>query len=500
MEKELIFTRVEQLTGNLKPTGSASAEDLRALQRTLAESFADDPTFQVFGDRLHHEGAHQMEAASGPAGRFSHLEDLLERRIVTEEAGAPPLVFRRETEFHNNLLGHSVPVWGSGMAPTRSLGPFVDDLGLHVWFDIYQPTKTVHVYRKGASAPSLLIPIWGAVSEKKTYKIEPGSVWIASDLIAADPALKDYYTGLKVSGGTLELSQKAEVTDGKIFIKLGTNSTLQLQLDQNKVGAASKTAGFDASKAKVKLPEFLALKFNAGIGQLSAADASCKVFGCGAEFTFSPSSPVWLGPLGQILIPYSVKTTSRQPDTFEIFSSNSKLCRYKGKAKLKTGSGWLLPAAKVNPSQLGAAAGTGALAIAVVKGITADWKGLKGGLTKLIQPGIIVEPGMVTVLDFFAANTQGKQRWVLWKNAPAEHHSEITLSFGKAFPFIYISASKGSESVLFFCKHRASLDRPVDANGTPFKIESTIALASIVQTGNSSELCSSTTTFCLTAI
>ncbi len=485
MEKELIFTRVEQLTGNLKPTGRASGADLKALQRTLAESFADDSTFQVFGDRLHHAGAHQMEAASGPVERYSHLEELLEGRVVTEEAAAPPLVFRRETEFHNNLLGQSAPVWGSGMAPTSSLGPFIDDLGLQVWFDIYQPTKMVHVYRKGASAPSLLIPVWGTVSEKNSYKIEPGSVWIASDLIAADAALKDHYTGLKVTGGSLDLSQKAEVTDGKIIIKLGANATLQLNLNQNKTGPASSSAGFDANKAKVKLPETLTLKFSTGTGQLAAGDASCKVFGCGADFTFSPSSPVWLGPLGQILIPYSVKTTSRQPDTFEIFSSDSKLCRYKGKAKLKSGSGWLLPAAKVSPSQLGAAAGTGALGIAVSKGITAAWKGIKGGLTKLVQPGIIVEPGMLTVLDFFASNLSGKQRWSLWKNSPAQHHSEITLSFGKAFPFIYISASKGSETVLFFCKHKASLDRPVDSNGAPFKIESSIALASIVQTGSS---------------
>ena len=485
MEKELIFTRVEQLTGNLKPTGRASGADLKSLQRTLAESFADDPTFQVFGDRLHHAGAHQMEAASAPAERFRHLEELLERRVVPDEPTTPPLVFRRETEFHNNLLGHSVPVWGSGMAPSSSLGPFVDDLGIHVWFDIYQATKMVHVYRKGASTPSLLIPIWGAVSEKKTYSIEPGSVWIASDLVAPDPALKDYFTGLKVSGGSLELSQTAEVTDGRIIIKPGANATLQLNLDQNKTGPASSTAGFDANKAKVKLPEYLTLKFSTGVGQLTAGDASCKVFGCGAEFTFNNSGPVWLGPLGQILVPYSVKTTGRQTNTFEILSSDSKLCRFKGKAKLKTGSGWLLPAAKVTPAQLGTAAGTGALAIAAFNGITAAWKGLKGGLTKLIQPGIIVEPGMMTVLDFFAANLNGKQRWNLWKNAPAKHHSEITLSFGKAFPFIYISVSKGSEAVVFFCKHKASLDRPVDANGVPFKIESSIALASIVQTGNS---------------
>ena len=389
MEKELIFTRVEQLTGNLKPTGRASGADLKALQRTLAEGFADDSTFQVFGDRLHHAGAHQMEAASGPPERFRHLEYLLERRVVSDEPATPPLVVRREPEFHSTLLGHSSPVWGSGMAPTSSLGPFVDDLGLLVWFDIFQPTTMVHVYRKGASAPSLFIPIWGTVSEKKSYKIEPGSVWIASDLIAPDPALKDYYTGLKVTGGLLDLSQKAEVADGRIIIKLGANATLQLNLNQNKTGPASSAAGFDANKAKVKLPESLTLKFSTGVGQLNAGDASCKVFGTGAEFTFNHSTPVWLGPLNQILIPYSVKTTGPQPNTFEILSSDSKLCRFKGKAKLKTGSGWLLPAARVNPLQLGEAAGTGALGIAALKGITADWNGLKGSLTRLVEPGII---------------------------------------------------------------------------------------------------------------
>lgn len=484
MEKELIFTRLEQLTGNLKPTARGSDKDLKALQRTLAESFADDSTFRVFGDRLHHEGAHQMEAATGPAERFSHLEDLLERRRETEEPARPPLVFRRETEFHNNLLGQSVPVWGSGMAPTQSLGPFVDDLGINVWFDIFQPTKMVQVLLEGASAPALLIPIWGTLTEKTSYKIEPGSVWIASRLIAADPALEGYYTGLKVSGGSLDLTQKADLDNGQIVITLGTSATLQLKLDQNKAGAPSKAAGFDATNATVKLPESLTLKFNAASGQLTASDASCKVFGCAAEFTFSNSAPVWLGPMGQILVPYSVQTLGVQPDTFEILSSDSKLCRFAGRAKLKAGSGWLLPAAKVLPSQLGAAAGTGALAIAVREGLRADWKGLKGSQTKLNKPGLIVEPGMLTVLDFFAGNIHGKQRWKLWENAPAEHHSEITLRFDKAFPFLYVSVSQGTEAVLFFCKHKASLDRPVDANGSPFKIESEIALASIVQTGN----------------
>lgn len=118
------------------------------------------------------------------------------------------------------------------------------------------------------------------------------------------------------------------------------------------------------------------------------------------------------------------------------------------------------------------------------KGITAKWKGLKSGDTRLVKPAIIAEPGLVTVADFFAENTRGRLKWTLWENENSRHHSDITLSYGKAFPFIFVSAAAGNEAVVFFCKHKASFDRPVDANGSPFVIESTIALASIAQNGS----------------
>ncbi|HXO77530.1 MAG TPA: hypothetical protein VN824_19895, partial [Puia sp.] len=141
------------------------------------------------------------------------------------------------------------------------------------------------------------------------------------------------------------------------------------------------------------------------------------------------------------------------------------------------------PAAKVDPSQLGEAAGTGALCIGLQKGISANWKGLKGGRTNLNHPAIIVEPGMLTGIDFFAENTAARQKWTLWQNSGSAHHSDITLAFGKIFPFIFVSASKGTEQVTYFCNYKASFDKPVDANGSPFDISSTIALGSIIQTG-----------------
>ncbi len=485
MDRERILTRLQQLTGNLKPSERSTARDLGELQRTLVKHLAKDADFAVSGERLHHEGVEHLEATREVSfDHFSHLDPIIRASIAADDTTVTPLVFRRATEFQSSLVGNSVPAWGSGMAVSESFGPFLDNNGLHIWFDFYLPTRMVSVCFKGSSTPVLLIPVWGTISPKKTYKIEAGSVWIASSLIVNNLSLAGYYTGLKVRGGSLELSEKAEVDADRIIIKPGVKATLSLGLDQNVAGDPSPDAGFDAAAAEVNLPQACSLKFTTASGQLTASDAACTVFGTEAEFKFLNTAPIWFEPISQILIPYAVKSTGGSPETFSIRTSDSLLCTLSKQAKISAASGWLLPAAKVAPEQLGQAAGTGALVIGLSKGLSTTWKGLSESATRLIKPAIITEPGLVTVADFFAENTLGRQRWVLWENEANEHHSDITLGFGKAFPFIYISSVAGSEAVLFFCKHKASFERPVDANGSPFVIESSIALASIAQTAS----------------
>lgn len=485
MNKQHIRTKLQQITGGLKPAVGASGDQLKALQRSLAEQLSVDAGFTVFGHRLHHEGAQHLEVVTEEADQFSHLDELFERPVFAEEPTVAPLVFKRETEFRSNLLGNSVPVWGSGLAVAKSYGPFIDENGLHVWFDFYIPKRLVRVRLKGSSAPLLLIPLSGFISAKKTYKIQAGSVWIASKLIAADSSLEGYFTGLKVSGGTLELSAVSEVDAEQIVINPGVAATLDLDLKQNLISTTSPDAGFDATEAIVQLPKKCSLKFSAAGGKLKGDNASSTLFGCETEFKFANAAPIWVAGISQILVPYTVTSTEPSSNVFAVHSSKSGLSTFSGKAKIKDGSGWLLPAAKVDPAQLGEAAGTGALCIALLEGISADWKGLKGSETRLILPAVMAEPGLLTVADFFAKNLSGKQKWTLWRNSKAKHHSEITLSFGKAFPFIFVAAAKGSEAIYYFCQHKASLDRPVDANGSPFKIESSIALAMILQTGRS---------------
>ncbi len=488
MNRTLILSKLQQFTGKLRPAPGTSRDELRELQRHLAEHLIRDSEFTVSGNRLHHEAAEEMEGAADPAERFGHLSGLFEdsRRTRREEAAAPPpRVFRRETAFHSNLLGNSVPEWAAGMAAGRSFGPFEDEQGLHVWFDFYLPTRLVSVYIKGVASPVLLIPVRGTLTSRQSYKIERGSVWVASNLIAKTSSLYGYFTGLKVKGGTLELSATAEAGGTEIRVSPGVKASLHLDLEQNSAGGTKGKAGADARQAVVHLPETVDLRFSSADSSFTAGDASCKVFGCGAEFRFLKAAPLWVAPISQILVPYSVKTKAHPSGTFQIISSESSLCNFEGRAEIGDNSGWLLPAAKVNPSELGAAAGTGSLCIGLTKGIDANWMGLQGAKTRLTLPAIIAEPGLVTVVDFFAENVYGKQRWLLWRNDAARpHHSEITLGFGKAFPFVFVSSGKNSEALFFFCKHRASLDRPVDANGAPFKVESSVALAGISQNGS----------------
>ena len=483
MDQTVILGRLQQLTGSLKPAPGTSADALSTLQRHLAQQLAADPGFTVSGNRLQHEAAE-----AGPtvdlSARFSHLSEVFSALPgAAADVSAPaPLVFRRETAFSSSLLGNSVPQWGAGMAPSQTFGPFLDEHGLLIWFDFFFPTRLVQVFLQGSSTPAILLPLWGALIARTSYRIEAGSAWIASGLIAKSAALNGYYTGVKIKGGSLDLSHAAAIGSGTIIIPSNTVAHLHLDLDQNSVNPTSVEAGLDAKDAVIKMPETVELKFPATGSALTPGNASCTVFGCEVDFQFNKAAPVWITAIGQILVPYSVQS-GEASDTFDVASSQSELCPLAGSAKLNVNSGWLLPAAKVDPKQLGQAAGTGALCIGLAKGISAGWKGLTGADTMLLHPAILAEPGLVTVVDFFASNVYGKQKWVLWRNAGSKHHSEITLTFGPAFPFIFAISARNSEAVFCFCGHKASLDRPVDANGAPFRIESTLALAAVLQNG-----------------
>ena len=162
-------------------------------------------------------------------------------------------------------------------------------------------------------------------------------------------------------GGTLEFSENVEVSSSQLVINPNVSIRLNLDLDTNVVTGASADAGFDATEAIVASPKTFSLQFNASHSAVTGGAASSTLFGCATDFAFANQPPIWIDFLSQILVPYTVRAQGDSPEQFEVASSDSKLCTLTGSAKINTNSGWLLPAAKLEPTQLGEAAGTGAL-------------------------------------------------------------------------------------------------------------------------------------------
>ena len=258
METNRLLSQIQTLIGNLRPANQAETKELKALARALGQALVDHPDLSVTGNsvaatapsqsaQMETTGKAETSAAASP----SHIVELLKSELLqlgpSPQAGAvppaKPLIFRRETPLRSNLLGSSVAEWAVGMAPSQSFGPLRDEHGLPVWFDFFFPVRSVRVRFAGSPNVVLAIPVWGMLNGRESYSIEPGSVWIASGLLAADPSLQGYFTGLKVQAGTLELSQSATINGGEIWLAPGSTANLSLNLDQNKVPTPSTEAG-----------------------------------------------------------------------------------------------------------------------------------------------------------------------------------------------------------------------------------------------------------------
>src|SRR5262249_2454111 len=143
-----------------------------------------------------------------------------------------------------------------------------------------------------------------------------------------------------------------------------------------------QVAGADAIDSSVSLPKTFDLRFRGLASTVQSGEAASTAFGCTTHFKPAGQAPIWFAPIGQILVRYFATTATNTPDQFEAVSSKSDLCTLKGRAAIEqSGSGWLLPAAKVDPLTVGAASGIGAMSVALQKGLSATWKDLKNART-----------------------------------------------------------------------------------------------------------------------
>ena len=478
-----LAAQLQQVGGGLSEAPGARPGELTRFRRAVTDLMATHPSLTVRGLRLSHEIADEAADAALQVAAAQAATAVATGTAST--AAAAPLIFRRDTPFRSPLLGNSVPEWAAGLSPSQSFGPFVDEHGLPFWFDIYLPAELVSFTFAGTGAPVLRATVRRTLIGTRSYRLEAGSLWIASDALVRIAALQGFYTGLRIRGGTIDLSIPATVSSGSVVLTPATTLTVHVDLDQQPAPVGPHDAGIDAAESSVTLPTTLDLVIQLQATTLKTTKASCTAFGCHVECAPTGQAPAFIPVINLILVPFAAQSHTNNPAEFEIATSKSALCTVEGRAPIDSaGTGWVLPITKADPLTLGTAAGTGAMGIAMGKGLIATWKGLKGPRTTLLHPGVIVEPGLVTLLDFVASNPEGRLRWSLWRNSGNPAHSQVTLTFGKQFPFVFVSSAANSEGVFFFCGLKAELDRPVEANGRPFPINSPVAFAATMQIGS----------------
>jgi len=461
MDRPSALTRLAKLSAGLAPTAATTAAELQIARGALARSLlqhAQDPTEAVT--------SLPVAPMSAPApAEFAEFGRLLDEAEAAA-AGPVPLVVRRSLPaaiFGNPAL---VPAAIAGMLP-QSIGPFVDQLGLLHWFDLFSPVQQTAITRVPAATPFLRLPLALPVGPMPTtLPVSAGSLWIAAQLLAPAAPVGGY-VGIRISGGTVTFSAAPTVAAGGLQIAGTTTVTLTVQPDSPAGPLGGGAPGADGGAVVAAMPAEVTFVFTqAGASITAAGDTSLTVYGSAVALHWHPAAPVYEAALAQILIPLQPQATS-----FAAGSVLSALLRPAGTARI-TGGAWALPVTVAAPAQLGTAATAGLLALVLGPGLRVDWPGFAGGPAGLQSVFLLGAGGMLALLAAIRSTNRFGGEIDLWRDTPASTtaRSTIDLTFPKDALIYYTSiasfaGSNHVEIVACGALITAHIDRPLAADG-----------------------------------
>ncbi len=390
-------------------------------------------------------------------------------------------VFVRDVPVRTSQMKGSVPVWASGAAVEKTLGPFLNKDGRNIWFDFFSITKLVALYMDGLVNPALLFKVAQitkvngrnspvVLDNSNHFELVPESVWINSAILAKN-APDGCFTGLKIKGGAIKLNMPAHIINGKLTIPHATKVSVKLELDASSQSDADPDSayGIDARNATLSLPEQLVFHFSANGGTVDAIDGNInlKVYGQSAKFNWqSTVVSKFDAILNRVLIPLNCSENE-----FTVFDCQSPFTTLQGRAEIQQ-TYWAVPAGKIDITKPSVAAGIGGLVIRLNQGLTTKWQGLKGGAIELRNPYLLCDPGRINITDLKAGSDFSSQEYSLWKDSVNRFGSTLKVQYTAIFPFVYNSFSNGNEAFLALVDTHPMLDRPVSVVGLPFDIHS----------------------------
>lgn len=392
--------------------------------------------------------------------------ELAERLEAGEPADLPGevrrLVRRGEREM---LLSGSLIDGLTGLAPSERLGPFRTYGGLDIWFDVFFAARRIEVKQNGVAVPNLVLSSARPpriTASKITIDIEPGTVWIDGSLLAGGlPA--SAFAGIKVSGGTLTLSQTSAFSGNVVTITAPLKGTLRLDLAPDAVtpvaGACSE------SNATLELPSALTFKFSSGSSTVESAAGAAEAWGQRFEFApLSATSWTFVERLWTVVLEHTVSPTSFDADPI-----GDDLVHFEGTGNVVKGGLGLPVVAAADPSILGEAAHAAGWFLLVDR-LTARWyePDPRAHVLENLWCGISAFGGVIAaeqIATFTPAVTHDYRLWSL--AGGTDRRLSWRQTYEQAFSLFYSCHVVNGESLMVNGGAVVALDRPVTTDGVP---------------------------------
>src|SRR5690606_30487276 len=239
----------------------------------------------------------------------------------------------------------------------------------------------------------------------------PETVWILGRLF--DPATPaGLYAGLRVKGGSINLSAVPVITAGKLTISAATTADCSFDLEQNDAFGNDPTSpfGIDARNAEFRLPENFQFSFRNLNKTIKAVGKSAwRVYGAKNAFAWGGDQAcTYNALLGRLAIPLKCEDPG-----FAITDCQSPFCAIAGSTSIAQ-SWWALPLASIDINAPTEADGNGALIALCNAGLSALWQGLQQRRMHLQQPFILGEPGRIALTELNANGGGAMQALSLW--------------------------------------------------------------------------------------
>ncbi len=444
-----IAAALDRILGSWKPSASATADDLTSARQSLADAFASG--FEI-----------------------SSLEkpSVIGVTVVPPPTGHPSTIptIRGITDIDPTSVSEYI-----GMKVEKSLGPFVDTLGVPHWIDIIPIPAKIPI-SVGTNEIGYLI-----VDNPTSSTLHAGSLWISCAALNV-PLLTSGFAGLSFSAGTVTTSGTVTVANTGITIGAGGTLTLKITLTPPALATGTPALGRDARAMLLNLPTTITVVFSATGAAITAIDDSAAtVYGSAFSLKRNADKP-FVATLGAGYIVYPC-TCSAAAFAFSNVLSTDVIPS--GSAPVLN-AGWGIAITTAPVAQLGAASSAGALILQLGKGASL----LFGDIAKpaLLGEALLgLSPGIVTIAASNGARNL-LDRIELWKPAPpttgvaprpSTRESEIALTIRRG-GLLFCNVSPAVEAAIAFGTASLNIDKPVSASGARLPIQFDSALAAFI--------------------